>query len=86
VISLSKVWQQVRSVSPLPMAKIMLLLVTDCCFKFGCQINSVKIFFNKPNNGFWSQKYPPKPVSAVKKNSDEQNSFAIYVGKQLAIF
>jgi len=61
-------------------------LACNCCSKFGCQIDSVKVFFNKLNNSFWSQKCPPKPVSTVKKTSDEKNSFAISEGKQLAIF
>jgi len=60
-------------------------LACNCCSKFGCQIDCVKVFFNKLNNGFWSQKHPPKPDSAAKKNSDENNSFAISEGKQLAI-
>ncbi len=61
-------------------------LACNCCSKFGCQIDSVKVFFSKLNNIFWSQKRPPKSVSAVNKNLDEKNSFAIYEGKQLAIF
>ncbi len=56
-------------------------LACNCCSKFGCQIDSVKVFFNKLNNGFWSPKCPPKPDSAAKKNSDEKNSFAISEGK-----